>query len=492
MRKNIWMIIILLAGLTSACSNWLDVQPEDEVDAEVLFETGQGFRNALNGIYNDMADVTMYGQEMTWGSLDVIAQLYQSFNSNVTYYDMMNYEYTHSGVKSIISNIWSNTYRAISNCNNLLSEVEKANPDLFVQGELERNVIMGEAYALRAFLHFDMLRLFAPAPEVADDKGYIPYFEKHGSLAEPYLSVDSVIGRVERDLLRAKNLLATYDTVSSNSVLLLTETRLEGASTAISNIEDLFFLYRGFRMNYYAISATLARVYDYAGRGEDACKQAWEVIHAMADNGGSSRVYCFNFTETTTSKVVQTPKLHDGVIFGLSSSTLIDDYTPWSSKGTQASRIKLDKIAIFGNSVEDVRASLVTSDGFSLKYEPLSSGVSLVDDLIPMIRLSEMYFIVSDYLYRTGKTIEMRDYTGKITVQDGIRVLRDVRFGRGITEWNDESVTNMDELENAIIAEARREFMGEGQLFFYYKKYNKKAVDKMVYVFPLPDNELIH
>lgn len=127
-----------------------------------------------------------------------------------------------------------------------------------------------------------------------------------------------------------------------------------------------------------------------------------------------------------------------------------------------------------------------------MKYEALSSGTSRVDDLIPMIRLSEMYFIVSDYLYRNGKTVEIRDYSGNIANQDAIRVLRDVRFGRKITEWNEASVTNMDEMENAIITEARREFIGEGQLFFYYKKYNKKPIDKIVYSFPLPDNELIH
>lgn len=493
MRSRTWIIMVLVAGLLSACSDWLDVKPEDEVDANVLFETGQGYRNALNGVYNNMAEGTMYGKEMTWGTVDVIAQLYESFETRYTWYKVMNYEYTDKDVKSIVSNIWSNTYTAITNCNNLLAEVDKATPDVFAEGQIEKNLILGEAYALRAYLHFDILRLFAPAPIVADNKGYIPYFEKHGSLSEPYLSVDSVIGRVERDLLRAKNLLAMYDTVGRNAAALLTDIRLEGASNALGGdeaIDDLFFFYRGYRMNYYAVTAMLARVYDYARRGEEACKQALEVIHAKGWNSSDSRTWCFDFTETTTSKVFQTPKLHDGVIFGLSNSTLIDDYKPYvTNEGCQ---LKLDKEKIYGKSLEDVRASLISADKYSLKYQEHSGGVDQVDDLIPMIRLSEMYFIVSDYLYRNGKTVEMRDYNDNLVNQDGIRVLRDVRFGRGITEWNETSVTNIDEMENAIIAEARREFIGEGQLFFYYKKYNKKPVDGVVYSFPLPDNELIH
>ncbi len=487
MKNRIWIIIILVSGLLSACNDWLDVKPEDEVDANELFETGQGYRNALNGVYNNMADLTMYGREMTWGTVDVIAQLYESFESKYAYYHLMNYEYTDIDAKSIISNIWSNTYTAISNCNNLLAEVEKADPRVFAEGEIERNMILGEAYALRAYLHFDMLRLFAPAPIVADNKGYIPYFEKHGSLSEPYLSVDSVVGRVEWDLLKAKDLLATYDTVGKNIDNLLTTVRLEGKDYSFSgSIDDIFFVYRGYRMNYYAATATLARVYDYAGRGEEACLQALEVIHAT---DYEKKRWCFEFTETTTSGVIETPKLHDGVIFGVSNSTLIDDYKPYVTRGQ--CQLKLDKEEIYGKSKEDVRASLISGDKYSLKYQE-HSGNDDVDDLIPMIRLSEMYFIVSDYLYRNGKTVKMRNYNGNLADQDGIRVLRDVRFGRGITEWNESSVTNMNEMEDAIIVEARREFIGEGQLFFYYKKYNKKPVDKMIYYFPLPDNELIH
>lgn len=491
MRNRIWIIMVLFSFLLSACEKWLDVKPEDEVDANVLFETGQGYRNALNGVYNDMAEVSMYGKEMTWGAVDVIAQLYSSFTQVTAWSKMMDYAYKDTDTKSIISNIWSDTYTAITNCNNLIEQVSGEDPDVFVQGEIERNLILGEAYALRAFLHFDMLRLFAPAPAVADNRGYIPYFEKHGSLAEPYLGVDSVIGRVERDLLRAKDLLATYDTVGNNSAGLLTEHRLNGAPSSFVEIKDLFFFYRGYRMNYYAVAATLARVYDYAGRGEEACKQALEVINATGVNSsGGSRKQCFTFTEVVGITIVETPKLHDGVIFGLSSSTLIDDYKPYVPEGGggNVTRLRVDKDAIYEKSVEDQRAHLVTTEGYSLKYQE-HRGSDAVDDLIPIIRLSEMYFIVSDYLYRNGKTVEV-EKDGEINVKDGIRMLNDVRFGRGITVHG--QISNVDELEDAIIREARREFIGEGQLFFYYKKYNKKPVDKMVYYFPLPDNELIH
>ena len=52
--KKIYTIIFVscLAAISfSSCSDWLDVRPADEIKEEYLFETGNGYRTALNGIY---------------------------------------------------------------------------------------------------------------------------------------------------------------------------------------------------------------------------------------------------------------------------------------------------------------------------------------------------------------------------------------------------------------------------------------------------------
>ena len=67
--------ITLLTALTS-CNDWLTISPKNQVDEDQLFETGLGYRNALNGIYQNMAAGSMYGREMTWGALDVLARYY--------------------------------------------------------------------------------------------------------------------------------------------------------------------------------------------------------------------------------------------------------------------------------------------------------------------------------------------------------------------------------------------------------------------------------
>ena len=145
-----WIIACCLLLPLGGCSNWLDVIPEDSVDEKDLFSTGEGYRNALNGVYRQMSQTSMYGQQMSWGFIDVLGQLYNTQKlSNYSAYGIAgkNYAYRDETVKSVIQVIWSNTYNSIANCNNIVGRIT---------GE--------EALALRAFLHFDLLRLWAPAP----------------------------------------------------------------------------------------------------------------------------------------------------------------------------------------------------------------------------------------------------------------------------------------------------------------------------------------
>lgn len=71
--KKIYTIIFVscLAAISfSSCSDWLDVRPADEIKEEYLFETGNGYRTALNGIYRKLATFDLYGSNLSWGLID--------------------------------------------------------------------------------------------------------------------------------------------------------------------------------------------------------------------------------------------------------------------------------------------------------------------------------------------------------------------------------------------------------------------------------------
>ncbi len=480
-----WIIACCILLPIGGCSDWLDVTPESSVDEKDLFSTGEGYRNALNGVYRQMSLTPMYGQEMSWGFVDVLGQLYDVQKlSNYSAYGIAakNYAYRDEAVKAVISAIWSNTYNSIANCNNIVGRIAGEDPLKFRGGETEQHLIQGEALALRAFLYFDLLRLWAPAPVTHSSGNYMPYFEHYPSTYEPDKSVTEILSLVERDLIQARNLIAPFDTLPDKSML-VSEKRIKNTWVS-STVTDLFLLYRGFRMNYYAVTAELARVYNYMGEYEKAGRCAQEVLDAFSDEYSTA---CFKLSAKDEIKN-NDRKRYKEVIFALSNEKNPDNYESYCTTGSNEQLVLAGYPGIFDDAA-DVRKEYLTeafgADRICNKYVVPANNASeytQTEDLIPMIRVSEMYFIVAEWLYRKGET------QAAIEKLEEVRVVRDCTKGRL-------TISGPDDFNRVLLEEARREFMQEGQLYYYFKRLNIKPVASMPddgFVFPLPDNEMIN
>ena len=116
------------------------------------------------------------------------------------------------------------------------------------------------------------------------------------------------------------------------------------------------------------------------------------------------------------------------------------------------------------------------------KYNQPASGENKFTthfSLVPLIRLSEMYLIAME----TATTLQEANGFYKIYMED-----------RGVIA----SDLNQSQLNDEILKEYRREFFGEGQMFFTYKRLGAKRMlwksDREVgekdYILPLPKTEL--
>ena len=150
----------------ASCKKYLDVKPKSQVDETQLFSSAQGFREALNGVYTLCASTDLYGGNLTFGSysvhsttggLDVLAQNYQF--QDVISQKIENFDYTQPTFVATTTDIWDSGYRAIANCNYILAAID-GKKGLFAGNDYQ--LIKGEALTLRAYLHFDLLRMFAP------------------------------------------------------------------------------------------------------------------------------------------------------------------------------------------------------------------------------------------------------------------------------------------------------------------------------------------
>ena len=120
---------IILATITlftlNGCGNWLDVSPKNQVTDEKLFDDYSGFRNALNGIYRELSQQSLYGRELSWGLISVLAQDYDADRLNEAYPEVATYNYYLADTKKIIDKLRIQKKKTQEIKNKLNEEIQK-------------------------------------------------------------------------------------------------------------------------------------------------------------------------------------------------------------------------------------------------------------------------------------------------------------------------------------------------------------------------------
>ncbi|MEG0797126.1 MAG: RagB/SusD family nutrient uptake outer membrane protein, partial [Odoribacter sp.] len=151
MRKVISILCLGVTLVCVSCESWLDVQPKSEIKWDVMFETEQGFKDALLGCYAGLSEKSVYGAEMSCGFLEALAQQYYAENETSNSYQLaFKYMYTSTGVTNITDAIWAKLYNILANVNSVI-EAEEVKGD--VMTPTMRALIKAEAYSLRAYIY---------------------------------------------------------------------------------------------------------------------------------------------------------------------------------------------------------------------------------------------------------------------------------------------------------------------------------------------------
>lgn len=467
---------ILLGACTTSCSDWFDVIPRTSVYEEDLYKNEIGYQQVLTGLYLGMGDNSLYGRETSFGLTDVVSGMFYIPNtSNRAYKFAMQYNFEYADTKSVITGIWTKAYGVIANANELLrnagirQEIDVENTrnlplsEAF-RSEQTRNIICGEALAVRAYLHFDLLRLFGVNPQLNASKPSIPYVTTLKKDITRQYTTSEAVEAVITDLLQAEEMLRQSDPVVKGN----------------PQPEDDYYksVNRLVHINYYAVCGILARAYQYAGRDTEAESWARKVIDSHA----------FTWTKTADlnkGDYVGTSEL----VFNLFVRDMKDRITPYfrfnnesdnSSQLMPISETHYRELYAGG----DKRAKgFLSYRGSYLpqKYVVTEDGVAdtlSIKHRIPMVRLSEMYYIASESCLANNDIAGASD------------LLNNVRKARGLKHLNfDTSEAVRKEIDN----EYSREFVAEGQLFYYIKRRNLpdriETQYKVDFVFPLPDNE---
>lgn len=468
--------------MLSSCNDWLDLQPADTTSEVDLFKTGDGYRNALNGVYSQMASSDLYGKVLSWGELDAMGQLYKGsydYGTPEHYFSM--YSYKKEGPYNTIQTIWSKLYNSIANCNNIIHRIDKESPAKFAKGDAEMKLIKGEALALRALLHFDALRLFAPNK---DDKiKHIPYVTTYPCTFQEYSTNSDILKYICEDLRQAKQLVGEFDI--PRKLWFQSSVRFENDhQNLVEKPTDLFLAYRGYRMNYYAICGLLARAYLYSGMYKEAYEETEPMLNLYVYDDYPSDYYrIFKFSSTYEVPTNGNTKFYDDILFCLSKQRLSENYRDYRTSTKLYLKSSNPLSEWFDGDASDIRYKQISTEGYNYYCNKnLDPGTGpkfqYAKDMLPMIRLSEMYFIRAEYYYHLGD------------ISSAAAEIEKVRTGRGC--FNNFETTSENWFTTIVLKEARKEFMGEGQLFYYNKRFDilpSGMSSKEMFVLPLPLNE---
>ena len=106
-KNNLLILVLFLGYLMVGCDNYLDVTPKDKQTQEQLFATRSGFYAAVNGVYNKLVADALYGRNLSFEMIDVLAARYlPTASSGSMLADAVNWNYSGEQLKTSLSSVW--------------------------------------------------------------------------------------------------------------------------------------------------------------------------------------------------------------------------------------------------------------------------------------------------------------------------------------------------------------------------------------------------
>lgn len=456
-----------LAFASTSCDSFLDITPDGQVKRDELLETNEGVEDALYGVYAKLRSTSLYGQELYFSSLEIMSQTLWCYgNESVT--ALGKYNYADTRVKNVFASVWTDMYNNISNVNSVINAPLVANAT-----EYPATIYKGEALALRAFMHFDLMRLFAEQITVNPTADGIPYATEFSLKTPDFESLSDNYAHVIADLTEAERLLA--------------DEKQHSGQTA-------FMADRQIHINIDAVRSLLARVYLTKGDKAKALEYAEKVISTSGYKlktktevvndvaGVLSKKECLFGVYYAKFYSLVSPKLQQTISY--SSLDLRDGFMEMYEKGVSGLDYRTNA---YFTSVDMGGTARYRLCKFTDIYDLQNNASARPADLIlgiNLIRLPEMYYIAAECLLDNNynKAVE---YYNEVITNRGL----DPISGEG-----DDSLT-----QEVINVERYREMIGEGQTFFNMKRQNLDIVSydnkttyrpaDGIYVVPVPDSE---
>ena len=465
MMMNYRLIIFIICSFyfVSCSKNFLDKEPNNSVSNETLLTTKQGIQSALNGCYNDLQSYNYYGRNFI-----LINEVY-SDNAKLSKNNLGNfssfYNYSVTTDNDELTQFWATAYRIIANSNNILKSISKINDF----SEIEKNTIIGEALTLRSLVYFDLVRMFAHSYTTIVATGILGADGKGGNLGVPL---------VTEPITKDSAQYISRSTVSQVYKQIIIDLTLADSLLASQTFSPFY-------CNQKLAESLLSFIYLSKKDYNNAITYADKVIGSMDLVTSNEYIDSWGLESTSES------------IFSIAMNST--DYPGTNSIGHMLSPEGYggliptqDLISLYKSN--DIRLQFIKNvqENYFIKFGGRNGVLGL--DNIPIIRLSELYFVIAESYAQKGKNVA------------GFYPLAQDALEQIVHRAENSSVpitVEGDELTNKIYDEYQKEFAFEGKRFFQLKRLGKSierndcsssicniSYPNNYYAFPIPNSEL--
>lgn len=434
MKKIYVTIIFVLSalGLTS-CEDMLNLTPKSSITQNSMWKDAGDAKAALNGAFNRFRAAFQenyivwgdyrcgfYGDGIAAGSADRGT----IWRNQITPSDM--------------GTNWDGLYKAINDCNLIIKHVPSISFD-----DTEKKQILASAYFLRAYMYYNIGRIWGDAPllldgfESDDQEGLYPSRNP----------VENIFSHVEQDLNTAltmvgQNVSAPWDVTKEAIAMLQTdfylwEAKVNGKTDAINKADEAIKKVIG--------TMELSEKYEDVFRNDDDPERIFSIAFVEAENSTSfTNDFLINVTNVAESEFINNP-----IQVGSSAQwvTLTDEHTAFI-KGT------------ISDSRSDVNISEFTtpqnrSYRWINKYlGTWKEGTRIFDSDLPIYRYAEALLFKAEIEVMRQNYQEALIYINKIA-----------KRAYGIDNFYSEAYSQT-EIETILLDERLKEFATEGKAWF--------------------------
>jgi hypothetical protein len=449
MIRHLKYLVLLLPFCILSCNKQLDLAPTDTIiDPERTFRTVSDLNGGLLGAYTRLTNNTLY-------SVSLVSDECTLPNENDLGRGVATYRWQIDPGSTTITASFDEYYITIDRVNRVLGAMNRV-PAKGADIALKERY-RGEALALRAYCHFQLLQSYAEAYEPAAMG--VPFMDTSIVSFPARNSFGDVIAAIEKDLQQASTLIP-------------------------ADADD------NTRITLAGVAAIRARTALYAKKWDDAITYATTAIDALplADAADFPGIW----KDTKQSEVIWKLKQVPGSDAPAGAVYYDGDICYYAPSFELINTFDKDKDVRYSAYIlfDDTRGD-GTSEYLVNKYAGPSGHPGLAD--IKLFRTGEMYLIRAEALAEKNR------------VADGATDLNNLRAAR-ISGYTPQTFANKEALIAAVYAERFKELAFEGQRLFDLRRRNLavtrepadaiNAQGKVLlqpgqkgYVFPIPDAE---